>query len=279
MTNDEAVRVIADELVARHLTTQRDVAERVATAAMVKLSRLEQSRVERTMGQLEVLRRYWASPMRVFGATCPEALRLLGRQAAIVAEQFSGVLAILTAQDPSAGSAEAKARDVDASQSVEPGGRSSPPPAAPAEQVCLIRAGYCACGPHQAPATTPGGVTYCSRCGCGIETDLPAEPSPRIELLDVPINDHKPTLNPPAEVKPSDCPIVLPEILARNIIRDAERMGDADRWRFLDEAAMRILPHVSDAPTAAANIAYNCAEALWAERQKRIDEQHARGRK
>jgi hypothetical protein len=150
---------------------------------------------------------------------------------------------------------------------------------APAEQVCLIRAGYCACGPHQAPATTPGGVTYCSRCGCGIETDLPAEPSPRIELLDVPINDHKPTLNPPAEVKPSDCPIVLPEILARNIIRDAERMGDADRWRFLDEAAMRILPHVSDAPTAAANIAYNCAEALWAERQKRIDEQHERGRK
>jgi hypothetical protein len=89
--------------------------------------------------------------------------------------------------------------------------------------------------------------------------------------------------------KPPHCPdepIVLPEILARNIIRDAERMGEVDRQRFIDEAATRMFVALlgnADDPDeheeGYSSLAYNAAEALWTERQKRIDEQHARERK
>jgi hypothetical protein len=64
-----------------------------------------------------------------------------------------------------------------------------------------------------------------------------------------------------------------------------DRQEQADRQRFLDKAAIQNHAAILAGPCDSAyhnNIAANAyaeAEALWTERQKRIDEQHARGRK
>ncbi len=137
MRNDEeAVRMVADELRARHVVdrVESHVVVRVAEAIVSKLSRLEQSRVERAV---ELARR---AAWRYY----PNSVE---------AELFGKIVAILTAQDSSAGSpvpvtgsgsavppeAQAGAQTVvkDPSSAGEPGGRSSPPPAEvkPSERI------------------------------------------------------------------------------------------------------------------------------------------------
>jgi hypothetical protein len=234
MSNDEeAARLVAGWLRDQSPAVfSRSGVEDSARDLLSKLSRLEQSRVERALSTCERLLKAWHHNEHV--VCCVEQVRD----------------ALTAPIDSSAGSPEKSDPDV-RTVTGEPGGRSSRFDAA---RSFLM-----------------GFASYVKDMALVSISELDTPARLLLECID--------GAPPPAEVKPSDCPIVLPEILARNIIRDAERMGDADRWRFLDEAAMRILPHVSDAPTAAANIAYNCAEVLWAERQKRIDEQHARGRK
>jgi hypothetical protein len=79
-----------------------------------------------------------------------------------------------------------------------------------------------------------------------------------VAILTAPIDSP-----PPAEVKPSE-------------------LQGGERQRFVDAAAMRIMASLAQTVTMwsdSARSAYVAAEALWTERQKRIDEQHARGRK
>jgi hypothetical protein len=176
---------------------------------LAKLSRLEQSRVERAVAYLKA-----RIPFHPPGSA--------EERERYHVETLNAALAILTAQDSSAGSpvpvtgsvsavppeAQAGAQPVaeDPSSAGEPGGRSSPPP---------------------------------------------------------------------AEVKPSADSEALAAIRSAADIQLA-----IERQRFLDEAAMRLAGSCLDQQANLdAALAYTMAESLWTERQKRIDEQHARGRK
>ncbi len=127
--DDEAVRMVADELRARHVVdrVESHVVVRVAEAIVSKLSRLEKSRVERAV-------EYAAERNR---AKWPD--RCIEREE-YHRETLSHVLAILVAQDSSAGLEVrdgAAAAQAESPETTEPGGRSSPPPAEvkPSERI------------------------------------------------------------------------------------------------------------------------------------------------
>lgn len=83
-----------------------------------------------------------------------------------------------------------------------------------------------------------------------------------------------PTDSPtPAEVKPSDLTAAFEKIEKQMATKLVELQG-VERRRFIDAAAVRLFAAVWPEATAAmlehhANDAYDGAEALWAERQKR----------
>jgi hypothetical protein len=90
---------------------------------------------------------------------------------------------------------------------------------------------------------------------------------------------------PHAEVKLSELSAVLEKVEQQMAAKLVELQG-LQRQRFIDAAAVHVLPSTKASSTVhprdfyySPERAYDAAEALWTERQKRIDEQHARGRK